>query len=97
MSALKAEMAAQYPNQNFRVRIGDANPSLSNKQKWNASILSGILFLIISAPFLYKIVDQVLAPLLGAQKIADEHGHPTPLGMIVHAVVFVLIVRLLMK
>ena len=63
-------------------------------QKWASAIVFGIIFLLISAPFTYDATDFV------ASKIGfdteDDNGKPTLAGLILHAVVFVLIVRLCM-
>lgn len=98
MSALKQELANQYPRADFKLKAMPNVLSCSTgKQKWQSAVLLGLLFLVISAPFLYKLTSGLLKPLLGEREMADEHGHPSPLGMAIHAVVFVLIVRLLLR
>jgi hypothetical protein len=63
-------------------------PSLSTKI--SATIQSIIVFLIISAPFTYKLTNSLLGGIIG--KLADGSGCPTMLGLIVHSLVFGLIV-----
>lgn len=61
----------------------------------SATIQSVILFLVISAPFTYKLTDGLLGGLVG--KLADGSGCPTTTGLVVHAIVFGLIVYGLMQ
>jgi hypothetical protein len=95
-SALKKEMAELYPTkEGFKVRLADSAKTPSSALKWKISLLSGIIFLIVSAPLMYRLLDS-----LGRKvniPICDEHGCPTPVGMAVTAVIFVLITRILMK
>lgn len=66
----------------------------SSRTKINATILSVIVFLLVSAPFTYKITNGLLGGLAG--KLADASGCPTPLGLVIHSIVFGLIVYALM-
>jgi hypothetical protein len=99
------EMANLYPStsdkEGFKVRLSDSSGGssckVSNSKKWKISLLAGILFLIISAPLLYKLVDGLLKKIRPELSVCDEHGCPTPLGLAIHAVVFVILTRLLMK
>ncbi len=68
--------------------------AFSIDKKISATIQSVIIFLIISAPFTYKITNSILGNIIG--KLADSSGCPTTLGLIVHAIVFGLIVYSLM-
>lgn len=94
-SQLQQEMASLYPKEGFKVR--SSNPdSLSSRQKWNVSLLSGVIFLIISSPALYSLVNSAVQHVLPDLTIANE-GCPTLTGLLVHTLVFILIVRLLMR
>lgn len=66
---------------------GSSNPPLrpTNGQKWWASVLLGLLFFIISSPSAYDITG------LGCGKVE------TPLlGLIIHTIIFILIVRIIL-
>jgi hypothetical protein len=67
----------------------------STAAKISATIQSIVIFLIISAPFTYKITNGLLGGIIG--KLADASGCPTTLGLIVHSLVFGLIVYGLMN
>jgi hypothetical protein len=68
-----------------------------------AALTAALLFYVISSPFTYRIVDQVVGSVVGAVfpqftsmfKIA-EAGCPTNYGLIVHAAVFGLVSYYLM-
>ena len=51
-----------------------------------ASLQAALLFLIVSNPMTYKLVDSVLGMLVG--RVAGPSGCPTNTGLIVHTIVF---------
>lgn len=67
----------------------------TSKDKWIVSIISGLLFLLIASPFLYQLTNIVFSPL--GFIMASKEGCPTILGLVVHSLVFLLIVRLMMR
>jgi len=67
----------------------------NSADKWKVSILSGFIFMLISSPFLYQMLDK-LGSVINLN-IASPSGCPTFLGLFVTTVLFVLIVRLLMQ
>ena len=54
------------------------------KSQWKFSLISAIIFLIISSPFMYEITNSILG-------ITALKGCPTGVGLILHTVVFLLI------
>jgi len=73
------------------------------QMKWVFSAIAAALFFIIASPEAYKIVQNyVFNPLTnlmktGAITIADSQGCPKRLGLIVHTIVFLLLVRATME
>ena len=67
---------------------------LTNTQKLMVSVISALLFALISSPFLYKFVNKVTSGL--GLSIADSNGCPNNYGLLVHTIVFGIIVRLIM-
>lgn len=73
-------------------------------RKVQASLVAALLFFVISSPFTYKLVDQLVGGIVTAIipqfasffKIA-EAGCPTNYGLAVHAAVYGLITYLLMQ
>lgn len=68
----------------------------TNRQKWLISLYSAILFLIIASPFAFKLVNGLSMSLFGVET-ADNEGCPNTVGLLVHTVVFLLIVRAIMQ
>lgn len=68
--------------------------TLSNYQKWFYTLLTTLVFVAVSNPYTYKLVNSLLGGFIG--RIADRQGCPTTTGFIVHTIVFTLILRLLM-
>jgi hypothetical protein len=67
---------------------------VDSTEKWNISLYSGVVFLIIASPFLFEFVNNLLSPL---GLVVANNGCPTILGLIIHAIVFVLVTRLSME
>ena len=73
-------------------------------RKLQASLVAALLFYVVSSPFTYRLVDQLVGGVVGAVvpqfttlfKIA-EAGCPTNYGLFVHAVVFGLLSYHLMQ
>jgi hypothetical protein len=78
---------------NYKVSKNNDSNSLDEGQKWIISLYCVILFLIIASPFMYKLTNS-LTTLLGWETSVD--GCPNLAGLILHAVVFGLLVRVLM-
>lgn len=62
-----------------------------NQEQWVRAILLALLFAIVSSPQVYKLVN-MLTSRLGLE-VCDVDGCPTPLGLAVHSVVFLLAAR----
>jgi len=62
----------------------------SPDQKWKISFFSLAIFMVVIHPQTYTLVDNLFGGVIG--KIADN-GCPTTLGLMVHGLVFLLIVR----
>ena len=98
MATLQERMLKQFPvRENFKVLDPSAGAGgLDNLGKWKISLIAGLIFLIVSSPFLYKLVQKLMDKVADIE-IADSEGCPTLAGLILHSVVFVIIVRLMMK
>lgn len=58
--------------------------------KWQISIFSAIVAFLVFSPFIYNLLNS-LTSMVGIN-IADN-GCPTTVGLLVHAVIFMLVVR----
>jgi len=67
----------------------------TNQDKWIVSIISGLLFLLIASPFLFSTINAITENF--GFSIAEKNGCPNMGGLILHSLVFVVIVRLMMR
>ena len=70
------------------------NKGISQKEKLLISLLSGVLFLIVSSPLMYKIVNSFT---MRAGLDIETGGCPNLRGLILHSVVFVILVFVIMQ
>tara|TARA_A100001011_G_scaffold357319_1_gene402070 strand:- start:5072 stop:5383 length:312 start_codon:yes stop_codon:yes gene_type:complete len=62
--------------------------------KWRYSVYSALVFLLISNPYAYILVNKLLGNFV---KISSPNGCPTMTGLFIHAVVFAVIIRVMME
>lgn len=79
------------------------NGSLTNKditvqptdgQKWWAAVILGLLFALISSPVAYSITSQVTESISGMSSMQGKG--PNLMGLIIHTIIFVIIVRIIL-
>ena len=63
----------------------------SSYKKWQISIFSAFIFILVIHPYTYIVTQKLLGGFVG--KIADINGCPTTLGLIIHTIVYILLVR----
>jgi hypothetical protein len=59
--------------------------------KWQITFFSALIFLIVVHPMTYQLTQKLLGGVLG--KIADANGCPTTVGLALHTIVYILLVR----
>ena len=70
----------------------------TNRDKWAVAITFGLLFLVVSSPYTYGLSDALFSTIgLDTAHSTSYGAIPTVIGLIIHTVIFVLILRLLMK
>ena len=62
----------------------------SSSQKWNITLFSAFIFSLIVNPYTYKLTNSLFSKILGPIAIS---GYPTVMGLILHTVVYILLVR----
>lgn len=67
----------------------------TSSDKWTVSIVSGLLFLLISSPYTFNITNSVTKRF--GLIIADSSGCSNLAGILLHGMVFVLILRLMLE
>ena len=63
----------------------------SSYKKWQISIFSAFIFILVINPYTYIFTQKVLGGVLG--KIADTSGCPTTRGLMLHTLVYILLIR----
>ena len=63
----------------------------SSYMKWQISIFSAFIFILVTIPCTYKLTQKIFGGFLG--QIADPNGCPTMRGLALHTVVYILLVR----
>ena len=63
----------------------------SSYKKWQISIFSAFIFILVINPYTYIFTQKILGGLLG--KIAEINGCPTTRGLVLHTLVYILLVR----
>lgn len=63
--------------------------------KWQISLFSALIFLLVVHPMTYQLTQKLLGGILG--KIADPSGCPTTIGLALHTIVYILLVRASME
>lgn len=76
------------------VDTANKNCQVSEKQKWLVSGMSALVFLVVASPVLFKLVNSLLG---GVVQVSTAAGCPTSVGLAMHAVVFMLVVRGIME
>lgn len=67
----------------------------TSQDKWIVSLIAGLLFLLIASPFLFGAMNALT--LTFGMSIATPGGCPNLGGLLLHAIIFMLIVRLMMR
>jgi hypothetical protein len=67
----------------------------TSRDKWTVSVIGGLLFILISSPFLYEAVNSITSSL--KFDTSDSQGCPNIKGLVLHTVIFVVVARLLMR
>lgn len=67
----------------------------TNRDKWIVAVLFGILFFILASPYMFKLTNSLVSTV--GLYTTNVGGLPSLFGLIVHMIIFILMVRLLMK
>jgi hypothetical protein len=62
-----------------------------SSKKWQITVFSAFIFIVVIHPYTYLFTQKVLGGLLG--KLADSSGCPTTRGLLLHTLVYILLVR----
>lgn len=70
-------------------------PTITGSMKWWLSIFLGVLFFIIAFPGTYNVTNAIWTS-LGFPSFLTAPGCPSTLAVLIHALVFAIIIRLIM-
>ena len=68
--------------------------NLTEANKWMISVWSALLFLLIASPFMFKVTNSIFSGL--GMSTANGMGCPNWIGLILHAIVFAVLIRVMM-
>ena len=68
---------------------------IDSTKKWSISLYSAILFFLIASPMLFALVNSLTSK--SGISIINQNGCPNLVGMVLHSIVFLLIIRLSME
>jgi hypothetical protein len=66
----------------------------SSSEKWNITLFSAFLFLLVVNPYTYNLTQSLFSNILGPIAI---NGCPTMIGLLLHTAVYILLVRYSME
>lgn len=69
----------------------------ASSDKWTASIISGLSFLLLSSPYTYSLTRDLLDRLGIKIDLATLGGCPSTTGVVTHAVVYAILLRILLN
>ncbi len=64
--------------------------STENSQKWQITLFSALIFLLVVNPYTYGLTNTLFSSILGP---IARNGCPTFVGLVLHTVVYILLVR----
>lgn len=70
-------------------------PSVTNSMKWWLAIFLGILFFLIAFGGTYNLTNSIWTG-IGLPSFLKAPGCPNTTGVLIHAIVFVLLIRLIL-
>jgi hypothetical protein len=59
--------------------------------KWQISLFSALIFILVVHPMTYKLTQKLFGGILG--RVSDASGCPTTIGLALHTLVYILLVR----
>lgn len=70
-------------------------PTVTSSMKWWLAIFLGLLFFIVAFPGTYNLTNAIWTS-LGLPSFLQAPGCPTTVGVLIHAIIFLIIIRLIL-
>ena len=90
----ESEYDYEYDDEEYDDDDEEEYEEYGSEDKWKYSLYSAIVFLLISSPYTYMLMNNILGSFVS---ISSSSGCPTMVGLLLHAIVFMLIIRGLME
>ena len=90
----ESEYDYEYDDEEYDDDDEEEYEEYGSEDKWKYSLYSAIVFLLISSPYTYMLMNNILGSLVS---ISSSSGCPTIVGLLLHAIVFMLIIRGMME
>jgi hypothetical protein len=62
----------------------------SSSMKWQITLFSALIFIVVVCPYTYKLTQRLFGGILGR---IENNGCPTQVGLLLHTLVYILLVR----
>ena len=69
------------------------NKSSKEGKKWLICLMAALLFILIASPFMYKCTGFIFSKLT---LTTEQNGCPNFIGLIIHAIIFSILIRVMM-
>lgn len=70
------------------------NKPYTSNDKWTISIISGLLFLLVSSPYMFSLTNDITSRI--GMDISNKVGCPNLAGLLLHASIYTVLIRILM-
>lgn len=90
----ESEYDYEYDDEEYDDDDEEEYEEYGSEDKWKYSLYSAIVFLLISSPYTYMLMNNILSSFVS---ISSSSGCPTMVGLLLHAIVFMLIIRGMME
>jgi hypothetical protein len=75
--------------------MDEEKKSLDTSEKWLIAIMLGVLFLILISPIAFRFSNSIFSRVRFS--LTSSEGVPNIRGIVVHTLVFIILIRILMK
>ena len=90
----ESEYDYEYDDEEYDDDDEEEYEEYGSEDKWKYSLYSAIVFLLISSPYTYMFMNSIFGSFVS---ISSSSGCPTMVGLLLHAIVFMLIIRGMME
>lgn len=71
------------------------NKPYTSRDKWIMAIIVGLLFILMASPYLFSVINNCTS--MFGVTLSSQDGRPTIAGLAINAILFMFIIRLLLR